>query len=786
MASRYEHYSDEALAALRLARKFAVAAKRNVCAPQDLLHACLLTTPQVRETLARQSLKVADEKVRGLEQVAAAAPAAAPSGPKLALDPGLRKILDKAETLATKAGHPHVTPLHLLHAGWASFRDALCLCLDAPDAGAAARLAAAPLPPLTAEGSGTASGAAAQPSGSTPAPARPTALARLAQELTRDGVALQPVIGRERELDDVIGVLCRRLRRNVMLLGGPGVGKSALVEGLASRLREGRVPPALQGCRVFSLPVGNLLAGTTTHGSFEARMRELVEELESTPDAILFLDEAHLLNQRDRGSTNPSEHLKPALARGRFRCIAATTPADYYRCLQADGAFVRRFQTIHLDEPDAPTTLAILKGCAPDLAGYYGLDLPDALLEHAVRLGQDLLVHRRFPDKGLDLVDAACADATMRGAGALSKADLDAVATRMAGLAVGGSAPAHRLTTLEATLSERVLGQPEAIRAVCGVLRLCKRRLDLRPERPDGVFLFSGPSGVGKTALAEALAEVLCGDAAQLERFDMSEFAEPHKISRLTGSPPGYVGYGGEPELTRAARRHPNGVLLLDEFDKAHADVQRLFLQVFDSGRLTDSMGETASFSNMTIILTANLPLKHEHSSIGFGGAKDLAAPTPADEAERLGLRAHLPAELISRLDAVVAFRPLDREQAGEILSKRLLTRANEALRERWQVELELTAAAVEAVLDAGHSAELGVRDLQRRFQELVMQPLAEFLPTTPPETPGVLRRVQVDRQGGAALSLTWLDGSGGSRRQPPARRPRRRTGPPRTMTAAA
>lgn len=786
MASRYERYNDQALAALRLARQFAVAAQRDVCAPQDLLHACLVTAPQIRETLARHRLKVADDKVRDLEQVAATAPPAAPPGPTLALDPGLRRILDKAEAMAAGARHPRVTPLHLMHAGWSSFQDALSLCLDTPDTkDAVARLAAASLPPLPGDGPAPVPAARAVPSGSTPAPARPTALARLAQELTLEGVALQPVIGRERELDEVIGVLCRRLRRNVMLLGEPGVGKSALVEGLALRVREGQVPPALRGCRLFSLPVGNLLAGTTTHGSFEARMRELVEELESTPDAILFLDEAHLLNQRDRGSTNPAEHLKPALARGRFRCIAATTPADYYRCLQSDGAFVRRFQAVHLDEPDALATLAILKGCAADLARYHGLALPDALLEHAVRLGQDFLVHRRFPDKGLDLVDAACADAAMRGASALSKADLETVATRMAGLAAGGGDPARRLAALEAGLSERVLGQPEAIRAVCGVLRLCKRRLDLRPERPDGVFLFTGPSGVGKTALAEALAEILCGDAAQLERFDMSEFAEPHKISRLTGSPPGYVGYGGEPELTRAARRHPNGVLLLDEFDKAHADVQRLFLQVFDSGRLTDSMGETTSFSNMTIILTANLPLVHERGAIGFGGADGPAAPKPADEAERLGLRNHLPAELISRLDAVVSFRPVGRELAEEILTKRLLTRANRTLRERWHVELELTAAAAEAVLDAGYSAELGVRDLQRRFEELVLLPLAELLPSVPPESDTALRRVRADRQAGSTLSLTWLDGSGGSRRQP-STRPRRRTGSPRRIATAA
>ena len=782
--SRYDKYDAQAREVLSAARAWAANAGRDACTASDLAMGLLVAaTTDVNAVLAASGLVVASDKVEAARgQATVSAPRAAKGGKRvpppapIGLAPDLRVVLDGAERLTQSAakGSP-VTPGHLLCAGWAALKPGLKpFVVPALAGGATIDLDAVPAParPVNRPRDGnTAAGSC-------------NLLARYANEITAQE-HLQDAAAREREIGEMIAVLLRRDKPNVMLLGDPGVGKTALVEGLALRIRNGCVPKALAGSRIFTLPVGNLLAGTGVHGSLEERIRNLVTELEATPGAILFLDEVHMLNAPGRG-TSPADHLKPALARGRFRCIAATTSGEFYKHLQGDGALVRRFTTVTVSEPDAAATLAMMRERAPTLVTHYGIELPERLLARAVELGRDILCHRRFPDKALDVVETACAAALARGATALVASDLDAVAGQMVGIPLGeGDGLTQRLAALETNLATRVLGQPEAIRAMSRVLRLCKRRLDLRPERPDGVFLLTGPSGVGKTALAEALAEVLCGSREQLERFDMSEFAESYKLSRLVGSPPGYVGYGSEPELTRAARRHPNGVLLLDEFEKAHPDVQRLFLQVFDTGRLTDSAGEVASFANMTIVLTANLPAVREHEGIGFSGAGIAVAPKPADEAERLGLRKYLPAELISRLDAVVPFRPLSRELAGDILTKRLLAQANETLRQRWGVEIEMSTAAGEALLDAGFSAELGVRDLQRRFEELIMLPLAELLPAIPPEPHSESRRVKADLAGGK-VSLVWVDDGLGPRLCRPPKPPRRRTGPPRPLSAAA
>jgi ATP-dependent Clp protease ATP-binding subunit ClpA len=782
--SRYDHYDAQAREVLTAARAWAANSGRDACTADDLAMGLLVAAAAaVNELLAGHGLVVATDKIKAArEQATVAPPPTVKGGPSvpppaaMGLAPDLRAVLDQAERLTQglAKGQP-VTPRHLLCAGWAALKPSL-----KPFVAAAGRKSG----PVDLDAVAAPANPPARPQSRTAASGAASLLARFANEVTAQE-HLQDAAAREREIGEMVAVLLRRDKPNVMLLGEPGVGKTALVEGLALRIRKGRVPKALAGSRIFSLPVGNLLAGTSTHGSFEQRMRDLVTELEATPGAILFLDEAHMLNAPGRGSY-PGDHLKPALARGRFRCIAATTSGEFYRHLQGDGALVRRFTTVTVSEPDAAATLTMLRERAPTLVAHYGIELSERLLVRAVELGRDILCHRRFPDKALDVLETACAAAVARGATALAASDLDAVAGQMVGVHLGeGDGLTQGLATLETSLATRVLGQPEAIRAMTRVLRLCKRRLDLRPERPDGVFLFTGPSGVGKTALAEALAEVLCGSREQLERFDMGEFAESYKISRLVGSPPGYIGYGGEPELTRAARRHPNGVLLLDEFEKAHPDVQRLFLQVFDTGRLTDSAGEVASFANMTIVLTANLPAAREHEGIGFGGSGASVVPKPADEAERLGLRKYLPAELISRLDAVVPFRPLSRELAGDILTQRLLAQANETLRQRWSVEIEMSGAAVEALLDAGFSAELGVRDLQRRFEELVMLPLAELLPAIPPEPQSELRRLKADLAGGK-VSLAWVEGIPGTRLSRPPKQPRRRARSPRQMPAAA
>lgn len=551
-------------------------------------------------------------------------------------------------------------------------------------------------------------------------------LSALARELTAEDRPL-PFVGREKEIENLISILLKCFRPNPLILGDPGVGKTALVEGLAQRIREGRVPDRLKQCRVFELRVSDLFAGTGLAGSFEERMKNAVAELEAHPEIILFLDEVHQLARQDRPSSNPADILKPALSRGRFRCIGATTSADYYRVMRNDEALVRRFHVLRLDPPDRGETLVILKGLRPAMERHYGIRITDAALEAAVSCAESFFPQRRFPDKAIDVVDQSCSEAARQSQAEVSAAHVRDTVARVAGVPflAREEALAEQLDHLEERLREKIVGQDEAVRAVANTVRLCKRGLDLRPERPDGVFLFTGPTGVGKTALAEALAETLTGTRDLLIRVNMSEFSEPHTVSRLIGSPAGYVGYGDEPQLTRGLRRCPTGVLLLDEFEKAHPAVHRLFLEAFDSGRITDATGQTFSLSTITIVATANIrcaPGARRH--LGF---HDEAQPASAldDQPMVQALTAHFPLELLNRFDEIVEFHPLTEENAREILRRRVLEIASRNLQDRRQAELVLTPEAEDLILRRGFSETFGVRKLQRTFEDMVLDPLA-------------------------------------------------------------
>jgi ATP-dependent Clp protease ATP-binding subunit ClpA len=537
---------------------------------------------------------------------------------------------------------------------------------------------------------------------------------------------IDPLIGRERELERTIQILCRRRKNNPILVGEPGVGKTAIAEGLALHIHEGRVPEVLKNATVYSLDMGALLAGTKFRGQFEERLKGVIKKLLEHDDAILFIDEIHTIvgaGAVSGGSMDASNILKPALASGKLRCIGSTTHQEYKGSFERDRALGRRFQKIDVGEPSVEDAIRILEGLRSRYEEHHGVKYGAGAIEAAVRLSAKHVNERHLPDKAIDVIDEAGAFDRMRAEPThlVEVRDVERVVASMAKIPekTVSAQEEERLRDLEAELKTSIYGQDEAIARMCAAIKLSRAGLRTG-DKPIGNFLFSGPTGVGKTELARQLAKVL---GVELIRFDMSEYQERHTVSRLIGAPPGYVGFDQGGLLTDAVRKQPYAVLLLDEIEKAHPDLFNVLLQVMDHASLTDNNGRKADFRNVVVVMTTNAGAREMATrQVGFGGGDKGADTSRAMTAiEKL-----FSPEFRNRLDAIVLFSGLDRDVIRKVVDKevRLL---GEQLVER-KVTIEITDETREWLADKGYDAQFGARPMARTVEQNLKRPLADLI----------------------------------------------------------
>lgn len=621
-------------------------------------------------------------------------------------------------------------------------------------------------------------------------------LDKLGRDLTkvvREG-GIDPVVGRDREIQRVIQVLSRRTKNNPVLVGEPGVGKTAIVEGLAQRIANHTVTPELAKMRVMALDMGSVVAGTKFRGEFEDRLKKILDEIYDDGHVLLFIDELHTLVGAGgaEGAIDASNILKPALSRGDVQLIGATTLDEYQKYIEADAALERRFARVQVEEPSQKESVQILKGLRPKYEAHHHLKISDEAVETAVKLSNRYITNRFLPDKAIDLMDESAAMVRIAGeqvpksqqenedklallrskkedaimnqqfdqAAKLRQEELAlakqlrtarkrrATSQEKYPLTVGADdvakvvaewtgvpltqlkkSESQRLVNLEKELHERVIGQDEAVSAIARSIRRARSGLK-DPQRPIGSFMFLGPTGVGKTELAKALAAAMFGDENNIIRVDMSEYREAYSTSRLIGAAPGYVGYDEGGQLTEKVRQHPYSVVLLDEAEKAHPDVFNLLLQVLDDGYLTDSKGRKVDFRNTILIMTSNLGATQlrDEKEVGFG-SRDLSDDYNAMAgAIRQQLRLHFRPEFLNRIDETIIFHPLNKQQLHQIV--RLMAKRVQKRVAAQNIKLKLTAGAINLVAAKGYNPEYGARPLRRALQDLVEDPLSEALLT--------------------------------------------------------
>ena len=557
--------------------------------------------------------------------------------------------------------------------------------------------------------------------------AKETALDKYCVDLNAKarGGDVDPLIGREAEVERCIQVLCRRRKNNPLLVGDPGVGKTAIAEGLARKIVDGETPEVLSKATIYSLDMGALLAGTRYRGDFEERLKAVVSELENHPDAILFIDEIHTVigaGATSGGAMDASNLLKPALQGGKLRCMGSTTYKEFRQHFEKDRALSRRFQKIDVNEPSVDDTVKILKGLKPYFEEHHDIRYTSDAIKTAVELSARYIHDRKLPDKAIDVIDEAGAAQHLlsesRRRKTIGAREIEEVVAKIARIPPKNVSKddAVVLKDLEKTLKRVVFGQDPAIEALASAIKLSRAGLR-EPEKPIGNYLFAGPTGVGKTEVARQLADTL---GVELLRFDMSEYMEKHAVSRLIGAPPGYVGFDQGGMLTDGVDQHPHCVLLLDEIEKAHPDVYNILLQIMDHGKLTDHNGRQVDFRNVILIMTTNAGAAEQaKAAIGFGRDRREGEDTAAIE------RTFTP-EFRNRLDAIISFAPLPEEVILQVVEKFVL-QLEAQLMDR-NVQIELTRPAAEWLARKGYDDKMGARPLGRVIQEHIKKPLAEEL----------------------------------------------------------
>ena len=629
---------------------------------------------------------------------------------------------------------------------------------------------------------------------------------------------LDPVIGRHQEIERVIQILCRRTKNNPVLIGEAGVGKTAIVEGLAQAIHDQKVPELLRNRIVIALDMTLLVAGTKYRGQFEERLKAVMEEIRQSGRVILFLDELHIIVGAGgaEGAMDAANILKPTLARGEIQCVGATTLNEYRKNIEKDTALERRFQTVMVHPPSSADTIAILRGLAPRYEEFHHVEYSDEALTSAVTLSERYVPARYLPDKAIDVIDEAGARIHLAETSRpqaitdledelaeVNRQKVDAVKNQLFEVAAGlrdqeqslkqkiaeaqaawekereqvvhiitgdeirtvvasmtgiplarmEEGETERLLNMENEISKQVIGQPEAIRTISRALR--RSRAELKdPRRPIGSFIFLGPTGVGKTYLAKALAEFMFGDPEALIRLDMSEYMEKFNVSRLVGSPPGYVGYDEGGQLTERVRRRPYSVVLFDEIEKAHPDVSNMLLQILEEGQLTDSLGNQINFRNTIVVMTSNLGAEQlgKPMSLGFGAGDDVMSDGDyAKMSERLheSAKKHFRPEFLNRVDEIVVFRQLGPAELAQIIHLEI-----DKISERLRVKggtLRLTDDAEKLLLERGYKPEFGARQLRRTVEQMLEDPLAEELLRHPPST-SFLAEADVNKAGDAIV----------------------------------
>jgi ATP-dependent Clp protease ATP-binding subunit ClpC len=784
-------FTPRAQAALRLAQQSSAQLGHGYVGSEHLLLGLLREgCGAAAKALSQAGLNSEGVQCSIAQLVGVGAPVAAPSQ---GLTPRCRRIIERAMEEALRLGQDRVDTEHLLLGLLREGEGAAARVLG--EGGVEARRLYADVSASLGGGdfSSPSRGGRARPEREYGGDSK--LLGQFSRDLThlaRTG-ALDPVVGREREVRRLVEILSRRTKNNPALIGEPGVGKTAVAEALAQAIAAGDVPEELRRKRLLSLDLSCVVAGTKYRGEFEERLRNILSEVRRAGDVILFLDELHTIVGAGsaEGAIDAANILKPALGRGELQVVGATTLDEYRKYIEKDAALERRFQSVLVDEPDPETALAILRGLRARYEAHHKLTITDQALQAAVELSQRYLHDRRLPDKAIDLMDEAASrvrlrrlsappdlraleekaaqagrekEAAIQGQdfeqaallrdaelnfrrqledqrdqwrrgqpdGQVLPEDVAAVVSDWTGIPVTSltQEESDRLLGLEEQLHLQVVGQEDAVAAVARAVR--RGRVGLKEERrPTGSFLFLGPTGVGKTELCKALSQALFGSADALLRFDMSEYMEPHSVSRLLGAPPGYVGHGEGGQLTERVRRRPYSVLLFDEIEKAHRDVWGIFLQILEDGVLTDAQGRRVDLSNTVVVLTSNVGAAKITSQVGRLGFSDRGGgeTRSPEELKELVLdevkRVFRP-EFLNRLDEILVFRQLERSQIAQI-ARRLLQDVRRRLSSRG-IALQATDAAVDALAAAGFDPAYGARPLRRAIRAQVEDPLAQLL----------------------------------------------------------